>query len=93
MSHLPQRRSVTGMHLNGYPLGPSMAHLVHDRIESLERLAAEGKANRFSRKMAYTLFASNLINYTEKYRGIHSLVIHELERFADVQLTTKESGV
>lgn len=71
----------------------SMAHLVHDRIESLERLAAEGKANRFSRKMAYTLFASNLVNYAEKYRGMQSVVMHELEGFADIQLTTKESGV
>lgn len=71
----------------------SMAHLVHDRIESLQRLATEGKANRFSRRMAYTLFASNLVDYAEKYRGMQSVVMHELEGFADVQLTTKESGV
>ena len=70
-----------------------MAHLVHDRIESLERLATEGKANRFSGKMAYTLFASNLVDYAEKYRGMQSVVMHELEGYADVQLTTKESGV
>lgn len=71
----------------------SIAHLVHGRIEALERLAAESKANRFSRNMAYTLFASNLVDYAEKYRGMQSVVMHELERFADVQLTTKESGV
>ncbi|KAL8827498.1 MAG: hypothetical protein Q9191_003145 [Dirinaria sp. TL-2023a] len=70
-----------------------IAHLIHSRIEALERLAVEGKANRFSRNMAYTLFASNLVNYAEKYRGMQSVVMHELEGFADVQLTTKESGV
>lgn len=71
----------------------SLGHLIHGRIEALERLATEGKANRFSRKMAYTIFASNLVNYAEKYRGMQSVVMHELEGFADVQLTTKESGV
>jgi monodictyphenone polyketide synthase len=70
-----------------------MAHLIHGRIDSLQRLAAEGKANRFSGKMAYTLFASNLVDYSEKYRGMQSIVMNELEGFADVQLTTKESGV
>lgn len=69
------------------------AHLIHGRIEALERLAAEGKANRFSRNMAYTLFASNLVDYAEKYRGMQSVVMHELEGFADVQLTTKEGGI
>ena len=71
----------------------SITHLIHGRIEALERLAAEGKANRFSRNMAYTLFASNLVDYAEKYRGMQSIVMHELEGFADVQLTIKESGV
>lgn len=70
-----------------------IAHLIHSRIETLERLAAEGKANRLSRNMAYTLFASNLVDYAEKYRGMQSVVMHDLEAFADVQLTTKESGV
>jgi monodictyphenone polyketide synthase len=70
-----------------------IAHLIHSRIEALENLAAEGKANRFSRNMAYTLFASNLVDYAEKYRGMQSVVMHDLEGFADVQLTTKESGV
>ncbi|RMZ83617.1 hypothetical protein DV738_g925, partial [Chaetothyriales sp. CBS 135597] len=67
-------------------------HLVHGRIEALERLAAEGKANRFSRNMAYTLFASNLVDYADKYRGMQSVIMHELEACADVQLTSKDSG-
>ena len=71
----------------------SITHLINGRIEALERLAAEGKANRFSRNMAYTLFANNLVDYAEKYRGMQSVVMHELEGFADVQLTTKQSGV
>ncbi|KAF2723085.1 putative polyketide synthase [Polychaeton citri CBS 116435] len=71
----------------------SIAHLIHGRIETLERLATEGKASRFSRNMAYTLFGSNLVDYADKYRGMQSIVMHELEAFADVQLTTKESGV
>jgi monodictyphenone polyketide synthase len=70
-----------------------ITHLIRSRIEDLERLAAEGKANRFSRNMAYTLFASNLVDYADKYRGMQSVVMHELEAFAEVQLSTKESGV
>ena len=70
-----------------------IAHLVQSRIETLDRLDAEGSANRFSRNMAYTIFASKLVDYAEKYRGMQSVVMHEMEGFADVQLTTKESGV
>ena len=70
-----------------------ITHLIQNRVDTLDRLAVEGKASRFSRNMAYTLFASNLVNYADKYRGMQSVVMHELEGFADVQLTTKESGV
>lgn len=70
-----------------------MAHLIHGRIEALETLAAEGKANSFSRRMAYSLFASNLVDYAEKYRGMQSVIVHDLEACANVQLTDKESGV
>lgn len=69
-----------------------MAHLVHGRIETLERLAAEGVASRFSHKMAYTLFASKLVDYADKYRGMRTVVMHELEAFADVQLSTSETA-
>lgn len=70
-----------------------MAHLVQHRIESLEQLAAEGKANRLSRNMAYTLFAKNLVDYADKYRGMQSVVMHDLEAFADVKLSEKvDSG-
>lgn len=70
-----------------------LAHLIQSRIEALEHLATQARASRFSRNMAYTLFASNLVTYADKYRGMQSVVLHDLEGFADVQLTTKESGV
>lgn len=69
-----------------------MAHLIQHRIEMLEDLAARGKANRLSRNMAYTLFAKNLVDYADKYRGMQSVVMHDLEAFADVQLSTKEDS-
>ena len=71
----------------------SIAHLVQGRMESLERMAAGGIASRFTHNMAYTLFASNLVDYADKYRGMKSVVVHELEAYADIELTVKESGV
>jgi len=70
-----------------------MAHLIHSRIEALEQLVADGTANRFSRAMAYGLFATNLVDYADKYRGMQSVVMYGLEGFANVRLTDKESGV
>ncbi|KAL2830748.1 hypothetical protein BDW59DRAFT_169946 [Aspergillus cavernicola] len=67
-------------------------HLVQGRIEALERLAEEGTANRFSHKMAYLLFANNLVDYANKYRGMQSVVLNDLEAFADITLTTEKSG-
>ncbi|KAG0650226.1 polyketide synthase [Hyphodiscus hymeniophilus] len=67
-------------------------HLVQRSIQTLERLAEEGIANRFSHNMAYTLFANNLVDYANKYRGMQSVVLHELEGFADVQLSTETGG-
>lgn len=69
----------------------SLSHLVHGRVDDLERLANEGKANRFSRSMAYKLFATNLVDYADKYRGMQSVVHRDLEAYADVQLPAKES--
>lgn len=67
-------------------------HLIQGRIEALEALAERGIANRFSRNMAYRLFATNLVNYADKYRGMQSVVLHELEAFADIVLTTEKGG-
>ncbi|KAL3451986.1 hypothetical protein BJX65DRAFT_203745 [Aspergillus insuetus] len=67
-------------------------HLVQGRIDALESLAEKGIANRFNHNMAYLLFANNLVDYAEKYRGMQSVVLHELEAFADIKLTTEKSG-
>ncbi|KIA75323.1 polyketide synthase [Aspergillus ustus] len=71
-----------------------ITHLLHSRIRVLEALVTQGKANRFSRNMAYTLFGANLVTYDEKYRGMHSVVMADgdLEAFADIELTTKSEG-
>lgn len=69
-----------------------VTHLVQGRIDALEQMAKEGKANRLSHNMAYTLFANNLVDYADKYRGMQTVTIHELEAFADVQLTTEKGG-
>lgn len=67
-------------------------HLIEGRVEALERLAEEGVANRFNHNMAYLLFANNLVDYAQKYRGMQSVVLHELEAFADIKLSTEKSG-
>ncbi|KAH8589374.1 putative polyketide synthase [Bisporella sp. PMI_857] len=67
-------------------------HLVQGRIADLERLAEQGIANRFSHNMAYLLFANNLVDYHNKYRGMQSVVMHDFEAFADIQLTTEKGG-
>lgn len=67
-------------------------HLIQGRIQTLELLAEEGTATRFSHRMAYTLFANNLVNYADKYRGMQSVVLHEFEAFADVVLSTEKGG-
>lgn len=67
-------------------------HLILSRMEQLEHLAATGVANRFNNNMAYLLFANNLVDYAPKYRGMQSVVLHGLEAFADVTLSTEKSG-
>ena len=83
---------VFGDSNNWTSLWSPMVHLVQHRIEMLEALAAQGQANRQSRNMAYTLFANNLVDYADKYRGMQSVVIDGFEAFAEVQLSTKEDG-
>lgn len=70
-----------------------MAHLVQSRIDALQDLAEKGIANRLSHGMAYLLFSNNLVHYAGEYRGMQSVVMHELEGFAEVTLKTKSSGV
>ncbi len=42
--------------------------------------------------MAYLLFANNLVDYADKYRGMQSVVLHGLEAFADVLLSSEKGG-
>ncbi|KAK7754177.1 Type I Iterative PKS [Diatrype stigma] len=63
-----------------------VAHLVAGRIGALERLAAEGRASRLSRNMAYTLF-KNVVDYADRYRGMQSVILHGYEACAQVTLS------
>jgi monodictyphenone polyketide synthase len=68
-------------------------HFVQGRIKTLSQLADDGLANRLSHSMVYSLFADKLVDYAEKYRGMRSVVLHELEAFADVTIkATDMSG-
>lgn len=69
-----------------------MGHLIQSRIETLERMAEEGSANKFSHNMAYSLFANNLVDYSQKYRGMQSVILNGFEAVSNVVLTTEKSG-
>ncbi|KAK4244982.1 putative polyketide synthase [Corynascus novoguineensis] len=69
-----------------------LTHLVQSRIAELERLAEAGVANRLSHNMAYLLFASNLVDYATKYRGMQAVILHGLEAVADVTLAADRGG-
>ncbi|RAK87875.1 ketoacyl-synt-domain-containing protein [Aspergillus costaricaensis CBS 115574] len=68
------------------------AHLVLGRIETLQRLAADGVANRISKRLAYTLF-KNVVDYSDWYRGIDNLIMHEYEAVANITLNPDRHGV
>jgi len=70
-----------------------LAHLIQGRIEALDAMALQGTANRLSHSMAYTLFANNLVDYEQKYRGMQTVVMSEFEAYANVTLTTQKRGV
>ncbi|KAL8789569.1 MAG: hypothetical protein Q9195_006746 [Heterodermia aff. obscurata] len=65
--------------------------LVNSRIEALTAMVPGGSASRLSRGLTYTLF-ENVVDYSEKYRGMHSVVVHELEAYADVILAPERHG-
>lgn len=67
-------------------------HLVLGQIEALEARATQGKANRITRNMAYTLF-KNVVDYAERYRGMRSVIIHGYEASAAVTLSEDEGGI
>ena len=68
-----------------------LEHLVGDRIQAMDHLAATGAASKLSRKMAYHLFG-NLVDYADKYQGMQSVILHDLEAVADIKLATDVGG-
>lgn len=65
--------------------------LVDSRIGALTAMVPVGSASRLGRGLAYTLF-ENVVSYSDKYRGMHSVVIHGLEAYADVILAPERHG-
>ena len=68
-----------------------LSWLVDSRVEALTAMVPGGSASRLSRGLTYTLF-ENVVDYSEKYRGMHSVVIHEFEAYADVILAPERHG-
>lgn len=66
-------------------------HLVTGRIEALDGMAAAGTANKVCRNMAYTLF-KNVVDYANRYRGMHSITLNEYEAYADIFLDQDRHG-
>lgn len=71
----------------------SMSHLIERHIDALNHMAHQGIASRFSRGMAYSLFASKFVDYADEYRGMQSVLLHAFEAFADITLATEKAEV
>lgn len=69
----------------------STSHLVASRIEVLQSLATHGTASRLNRDMVYMLFGS-LVDYSDKYRGMKTVILNGLEAAAEVILAPDESS-
>ncbi|MCJ1307459.1 hypothetical protein MMC25_001105 [Agyrium rufum] len=67
------------------------AHLVAGRIETLKRMAKEGAANKLSKNLTYRLF-NNLVDYSEKYRGMQTVILNGFEAMAEVELSQETGG-
>lgn len=62
-------------------------------MAELDRLAEQGIVNRLSHNMAYSLFATNLVDYATKYRGMQAVTLNGFEACADITLSTEKGGV
>jgi len=69
-----------------------VTHLVQGRIQDLEHQAEAGTANKFSHNYAYLLFATNLVDYDTKYRGMQSVILQGFEAVADIVLSKEKGG-
>ena len=66
-------------------------HLITSRIEHLQEAAETGRASKLSRQLAYRLFA-NLVDWSEVYQGMQTVFLDRMEAYAEVQLSTKDTG-
>ena len=66
-------------------------HLITSRIEYLQEAAETGRASKLSRQLAYRLFA-NLVDWSEVYQGMQMVFLDRMEAYAEVQLSTKDTG-
>ncbi|KAJ5737573.1 polyketide synthase [Penicillium malachiteum] len=69
-----------------------VTHLVNSRIESLDSMVHQGVASRLSHNMTYDLF-KNVVDYSEHYRGMQSVVLNGLEAYADITLNPDRHGI
>ena len=67
------------------------AKLVSSRIEALNEMAAAGKANKLTTDLAYSLFGK-LVDYSEMYRTMQSVILHEDEAMAEVLFPPDANG-
>lgn len=65
--------------------------LITGRIEALNAMSINGTANRLTTKLAYELFGK-LVNYSEMYRTMQSIILHEDEAMAEVIFPSDTQG-
>ncbi|RKF63199.1 Non-reducing polyketide synthase nscA [Erysiphe neolycopersici] len=64
---------------------------LNDHIENLSSKVQKGTANRFSKRMVYSLF-KNIVEYDDMYQGIQSIVLDGLEAFSEITLHPDKLG-
>lgn len=87
---------ATGVVECGYPQQwmnewVGLTHLLTSRIDTLHEMANKGLASRLSRDLIYTLF-HNLVEYSEAYHGMQSVVLNGMEATAEIILSPPSDG-
>jgi asperthecin polyketide synthase len=67
------------------------SHLLNSRINSLQKMASTGTANRLSTSMIYNLFR-NIVDYSPRYQGMQSVVLNQYEACAEIVLSADKHG-
>jgi len=67
------------------------AKLITSRIEALNAMAAAGSASKLTTDLAYSLFGK-LVDYSEMYRTMQSVILNEDEAVAEVVFPYDTSG-